>query len=127
MEQVMDHGSLMREWAGGPFRLELHELVQSCETSQRWREDRKTPIGYRFYHDDQLIFEGHDIPVPDGQTLDGDQTVRGVLEYLALRPGDVEADYFRGYTPAQLAWRDQHAEHLAGLLAEWDDPDPTNL
>ncbi len=96
----MDHGSLMREWAGGPFRLELHGLVQSCETSQRWREDRKTPIGYRFYHDDQLIFEGHDIPVPDGQTLDGDQTVRGVLEYLALRPGDVEADYFRGYTPA---------------------------
>jgi len=44
-----------------------------------------------------------------------------VLGFLALRPGDVEADYFTGYTPMQLAWRDQHAEDLAGRLAAWDD------
>jgi hypothetical protein len=119
MEQVMDERSLMREWASSPFRLELYELG---EPSLR-REDGKTPIGYRFYHDDQLVFEGDDIAVPAGQTLDGDQTVRGVLGFVALGPGDVEADYFARYTPAQLAWRDQHAEDLAGLLAEWDDPD----
>ncbi len=117
----MDDQSRMREWASSPFRLELYEL---CESGQ-WREDGKTPIGYRFYHDDRLIFEGDDVAVPAGQTLDGDQTVRGVLGFVALRPGDVEADYFTGYTPAQLAWRDQHAEDLAGLLAEWDDSSAT--
>jgi hypothetical protein len=123
MEKVMDDQSLMREWTRGPFRLELHELGEPG----RWLQDGKTPIGYRFYHHDQLVFESDDIAVPAGQTLDGDQTVRGVLGFLALRPGDVEADYFRGYTPTQLAWRDQHAEDLAGLLAEWDDPNPSGL
>ena len=113
----MDDQSLMRGWASSPFRLELHEL----RGPGRWREDGKTPIGYRFYHDDQLIFEGDDIAVPAGQTLDGDQTVRGVLGFLALRPGDVEADHFAAYTPEQLAWRDEHAEDLAGLLADWDE------
>jgi len=117
MEKVMDDQSRMREWASDPFRLELYELYEPG----RWRRDGKTPIGYRFYHDDHLIFEGYDIAVPASQTLDGDQTVRGVLGFLALRPGDVEADYFTGYTPLQLAWRDQHAEDLAGRLAAWDD------
>jgi hypothetical protein len=117
MEQVMDDQSLMREWASSPYRLELYELNQPS------RPDGATPIGYRFYHDDQLVFEDYDIVVPAGQTLDGDQTLRGVLGFVALRPGDVEADYFTGYTPAQVAWRDQHAEDLAGLLAEWDDRD----
>jgi hypothetical protein len=104
MEKVMDDQSLMREWTRGPFRLELHELGEPG----RWLQDGKTPIGYRFYHHDQLVFESDDIAVPAGQTLDGDQT-------------------FRGYTPTQLAWRDQHAEDLAGLLAEWDDPNPSGL
>ncbi len=54
--------------------------------------------------------------MPADQPLDGDQTVRGVLGFLALRPGDVEADYFDRYTPEQLAWRDQHAEDLQHLL-----------
>jgi hypothetical protein len=105
----MDDRSLMLEWASGPFRLELHE-------PNRWPAGEPTPIGYRFYHDDQLIFEGDDIAVPAGQTLDGDQTVRGVLGFLALRPGDVEADYFAAYTPEQLAWRDEHAEYLKCFL-----------
>ncbi len=65
----MDDQSLMREWASGPFRLELHE-------PNRWPAGDPTPIGYRFYHHDQLILEGDDISVPAGQTLDGDQTVR---------------------------------------------------
>ena len=105
----MDDQSLMREWIAGPFRLEPHE-------PNPWPAGDPTPIGYRFYHDDQLIFEGDDISVPAGQPLDGDQTVRGVLGFLALRPGDVEPDYFAGYTPTQLAWRDQHAEDLQHLL-----------
>jgi hypothetical protein len=111
----MDDQSRMREWASDPFRLELYELHEP----RRWRQDGKTPIGYRFYHDDQLIFEGDDIAVPAGQSLDGDQTVRAVLNFLTQRPGDVEPDYFACYTPTQLVWRDQHAEDLQLLLLEW--------
>jgi hypothetical protein len=108
----MDDQSLMREWASGPFRLELHE-------ASRPPFGRPTPIGYRFYHDDQLIFEGDDIAVPAGENLDGDQTVRAVLNFLSQRPGDVESDYFARYTSGQLAWRDQHAKDLGLLLLEW--------
>jgi hypothetical protein len=175
---AMDDDTLMREWACGPFRLELHEVP--APQDDRRHPERHTPIGYRFYHDDQLIFEGDDIGVPAHQSLDGDQTVRGVLGFLAfggihitgvtgqcwlhgtpespartprsrigsaaeapcaeralpavlrssgyphlaLRPGGVEPDYFAGYTPTQLAWRDQHAEDLEGLLAEWPPQPP---
>ena len=98
----MDDDTLMREWVCGPFRLQLHELPAPQVDRP---PERHTPIGYRFYHDDQLIFEGDEIGVPADQSLDGDQTVRGVLGFLALRPGGVEPDYFAGYTPTQLAWR----------------------
>jgi hypothetical protein len=39
-----------------------------------------------------------------------------VLGFLALRPGDVEAEYFAGYTPSQVARRDLYAEDLQALL-----------
>jgi hypothetical protein len=108
----MDDQSLMREWTSGRFRLELHEASRS-------HFGGPTPIGYRLYHDGQLIFQGDDIAVPAGQSLDGDQTVRVVLNFLTQRPSDVEPDYFARYTPTQLAWRDQHAEDLQLLLLEW--------
>jgi hypothetical protein len=111
----MDDDSLMREWACGPFRLELHEAPG--QAARRMPEGH-TPVGYRFFHDGRLIFEGDDIGVPPDQSLDGDETVRGVLGFLALRPGDVEAEYFAGYTPSQVAWRDLHAEDLQALLTE---------
>lgn len=108
----MDDESFVREWASGPFRLELHE-------ANRAHFGEPTPIGYRFYHDDQLIFEGDGIEVPAGESLDGDSTVRAVLNFLSQQPGDVEPRYFARYTPAQLAWRDEHAKDLEILLAEW--------
>jgi hypothetical protein len=108
----MDDQSCMREWAAGPFRLELHE-------TDRPHFGGATPIGYRFYHHGELIFEGENIAVPDGESLDSDQTVRAVLNFLSQQPGDVEPDYFRRYTPSQLAWRDQHARDLGLLLLEW--------
>ena len=43
----------------------------------------------------------------------------GLLGFLALRPGDVEADYFTGYTPRQLHWRDARAEDAALRDAHW--------
>jgi hypothetical protein len=118
----MDDDTLMREWARGPFRLELHELPGR---SAPLVPEGHTPIGYRFFHNGQLIFQSDDITVPPDQSLDGDQTVRGVLGFLALRPGNVEPDYFAGYTPSQPAWRDQHAEDLEALLAEWPPQQPT--
>jgi hypothetical protein len=114
----MDDQSLMREWASGPFRLELHEA------SHR-HFGGPTPIGYRLYYDGRLIFEGDDIAVPEGESLDGDQTVRAVLNFLSQQPGDVEPDYFARYTPAQLAWRDRHANDLELLLDEWPSQPPS--
>jgi hypothetical protein len=117
----MDDDTLMREWACGPFRLELHEVAG--QPGRRMPQSH-TPVGYRFFHDGRLIFEGDDIGVPPDQSLDGDETVRGVLGFLALRPGGVEPDYFAGYTCSQVAWRDQHAEDLEALLTQWPPQQP---
>jgi hypothetical protein len=32
------------------------------------------------------------------------ETVASLLTFLTLRPGDTDADYFAGYTPAQMEW-----------------------
>ena len=98
--------------------------ARGCRSAWPSHAQSHTPVGDRFFHDGRLIFEGDDIGAPPDQSPDGDETVRGVLGFLALRPGGVEPDYFAGYTSSQVAWRDQHAEDLEALLTEWPPQQP---
>jgi hypothetical protein len=84
------------------------------------RVDRmgKTTIGYRLGECPKgktkskckIIFEGEDFHTP--HSADGNQTVRGLMSFLTLKPGDTDAEYFKDYTPAQRAFARNHAEAL---------------
>lgn len=63
--------------------------------------------------DDVVIFDGIDFSTGSTDTYGG--AARGVLGFLTLRPGDADSEYFAGYTAEQVAWRDEHAEDLAGF------------
>lgn len=67
------------------------------------REGRKSTV----------LFEGSDYSPGPGNTTDGDASVRGLLGFLTLRPGDTDREYFEGYTEAQRDYCDAHAEALA--------------
>src|SRR5262245_7011662 len=100
----------MRTWTDDPYKLELFETPHTIGSHTR--------IGYRLRRHGRTVFVGDDIGVPPTDTLDGDDTLHGVLTFLSLRPGDTDPEHFDTYTPEQLAWRDEHAEELAIRLEE---------
>lgn len=74
---------------------------------------------YVLEHNGTVVFDGSDLGTTEYATY-GD-AARSALAFLTLRPGDVDAEYFDGYTPAQVAWRDMHAEELSMYGMEADD------
>ena len=82
----------------------------------------KSRLGYRLTHPDgHVIFEGEDFGCSPCQSIDSDDTLRSVLSFLTLRPGDTDADYFDDYTPDQMAWCESEAEELNLWAMELDD------
>lgn len=112
-EHTFDSDCLMRSWAQSGFLLELYETFHFAGLHGH------TSVAYRLYDFDSpdagscLIFEGTDYGIPAGQRLDDDDAVRGILGFLSCRSGDVEDDYFAGYTPRQMAWVADRAEDLS--------------
>lgn len=82
-------------------------------------------IGYEFRDpQDVVIFQGEDYGVGMGSSTDDDASLRGLLGFLTLRPGDTDSEYFRSYTPAQLDFCRTHAEELSMWAMELDDGEP---
>lgn len=105
MLQGYDH---LRTWQEGDFRLEVFTA---------WQVDNwgKIVVGYQFYHNDKMIFEGEDFHCSRMDKPDSDQVVSGLLAFLSLQPGDVDPAYFKAYTKDQWDWMEAHAEELANL------------
>ena len=82
-------------------------------------DDRgQTVIGYRLTQREPgkrplVLFEGEDFTGSPMHADDSDATVASLMNFLTLRPGDTDSDYFGGYTPDQLDYCVQHAEALA--------------
>jgi hypothetical protein len=53
--------------------------------------------------------------------IDSDESVRALLSFLTLRPGDTDAEYFENYTQEQLDFANEHAEMLS-MYAIDDEP-----
>ena len=61
----------------------------------------------------EVLFEGEDFQCSPLHAVDSDETVRAIMDFLTLRPGDTDAEYFENYTAEQLAFCDAHAEALS--------------
>jgi len=87
------------------------------------RDNRgQTIIGYSLRFGTEVIFEGEDFAGSPLHADDSDETLRSILTFLTLRPGDTDAEYFANYTPAQMDFARTDAEELA-RWAEDDGPD----
>ena len=79
-------------------------------TDSDWNDD---PIGsYGKYP----IFVGSDFSCSPLHAVDSDETVKSLLEFLSLRKGDVDSEYFENYTERQVNWRDTRAENLQNTI-----------
>ncbi|MGW0804749.1 hypothetical protein [Nonomuraea sp. NPDC002799] len=116
---VLDGIALPPKWlitsrllAGWPIdadhTLELWPHGRTADGRIRWL--------YRLAHRNRTIFSATDIASPVGIVLSTSALISSamtVLNYLTLRPGDTEAEYFDGYTRTQITWRDRFAEELS--------------
>ena len=94
-----------------------------CFRLETWatpRLDRRgqTIIGYRLTQievdgEQATIFEGEDFAGSPLHADDSDETLRSLLGFLTLRPGDTDREYFDSYSERQLAFAGDHAEALS--------------
>lgn len=70
-------------------------------------------IGYRLINKNGVvIFQGTDFGVPFSMSIDGDDTLRQLMGFLTLRPGDTDDEYFENYSPVQQEFAEKDAEEM---------------
>jgi hypothetical protein len=82
-------------------------------------DDRHYP--YQLKRGGTMLFEGADFGPAPMHCIDSDHAVEALMSFLTLRPGDTDEDYFKNYTPEQLAFCDEHAEALNACVQDWFD------
>lgn len=68
------------------------------------RQDRRGQayIGYRLVSPEgRTVFEGEDFAGSPMNADDSDATLRALLGFLTLKPGDTDSEYFESYTAEQ--------------------------
>ena len=100
-----------------PFILEV-----SATNRTDWRG--QTVLGYELTdRDGETVFEGEDFAGSPMHADDSDDTLRALLGFLTLRPGDTDSEYFEAYTERQKRFCDEDAESLA-LYADEECGEP---
>lgn len=97
--------------------VELGETGYRLDVWDTHRTDSygKSILGYAFrtpMPDDEELFVGEDFSASPLHALDSDETLRALLGFLTLRPGDTDSEYFESYTPEQMAFAEGPAEEL---------------
>ena len=101
----------------GPFPNELevpsHNILRAVRLLDKYylvlwdtgRRDTHYKVGYQLmWPGHRILFKGEDLGVPSNQCIDSDDTLRDLIGWLTLKPGDTDEEYFENYTPEQLAF-----------------------
>lgn len=70
-------------------------------------------IAYTLRAEGKTIFEGSDFRCSPLDCEDSDESVKALMGFLTLRPGDTDREYFEDYTEDQLEFCSLHAETLS--------------
>ncbi|MGE3171788.1 MAG: hypothetical protein AB7O97_04130 [Planctomycetota bacterium] len=99
---LLDTGHTLRTWATGGLR------------------QGRTVVGYELADPSgSALFRDSDFYPSPLHADDADETLRALLGFLTLRPGDTNRDCFAGYSPAQQAFTESsECEALAYLYGE---------
>jgi hypothetical protein len=99
------------------------ERLVLWETKRRDRLGKRI-LGYAFWPNYRTpgppLFYGEDFAGPHLAVTD--ETLRGLLTFLTLRPGDTDREYFDDYTEEQLAYADSEAEYHSLWSQEDGEP-----
>lgn len=82
-----------------------HESIQ-LTLWDTYRTDRlgKSVLRYELTELGNVLFEGSDFACSPMHGVDSDETILSLMNFLTLRKGDTDREYFDSYTPEQLAW-----------------------
>ena len=79
-------------------------------------------LAYRLYDGGKTIFEGtyfFPAPVRDRREF---HEVMDLLGFLTIQPGDTDEEFFKDYTPEQLAWcKSARSEELRQIMYDFED------
>ena len=110
----IDPANILRDVEVDGHRLTL------WDTNERDRYG-KAKLGYMFHDlDGKVLFMGEDYHCSPCHAIDSDDSVRGILCFLTLRPGDTDDEYFAEYTPDQLDFANTRAEYLQAWADDGD-------
>lgn len=102
-----------------PYRAGMGPRFALTVWATRLRDARgQTILGYRLSENGRPLFQGEDFAGSPRHADDSNATMAALLNFLTLRPGDTDADYFGGYTDAQRAFCTFHAEALSCYVSE---------
>lgn len=116
------HEPSVREIPPDPLR---HVRLESGHTLRTWDTGRtrgtgmmaRTRIGYEFSDPaGEVLFRGDDFGPSPRHADDSDATLRALLGFLTLRPGDTDADYLAHYTDRQRAFAASDACELLAFV-----------
>jgi|SoiMethySBSTD1v2_1073268.scaffolds.fasta_scaffold4385316_1 hypothetical protein len=106
-------GSFITRWRANGFDLRMFDGGED--------EDGRQLVTYTF-SDLGWTTEGRRLFVGGGyrpsplHAVDSQESIAGLLGFLALREGDTDSEYFEGYDERQLAWRDSERPEVLQLL-----------
>lgn len=98
---------------------QLRKVTIEGYTLETWATPKidnrgQTVIGYRLTTPQgETLFEAADFCGSPLHADDSDATLRCLLGFLTLKPGDIEAEWFESYTPEQMAFAQSDAETLS--------------
>jgi hypothetical protein len=123
----------LRSYTFRPYRPGMgpHFILTTFDPDKRDHKG-KSVLGYRLTMRDNgksvALFKGEDFGCSPMHAIDSVAAAEGLMGFLTLRPGDTDAEYFKDYTPEQLAYCSTHAQALSGeVSARWHDPATGNL
>ena len=80
-------------------------------------------VGYRFYCNDTLVFEGNDYRPSPMWAYDSAEALFGLLGFLSLKPGDTDDEYFEKYNREQMQFAETFAEDLSLCVCDFENDD----
>jgi len=122
--QGLDEQSALRDVRLDASRGHVYRLVM-WDTYMQDRQG-KSLLGYSFEQvlperEAGVLFEGTDYGASPMHAIDSDSSVRALLTFLTLRPGDTDREYFEKYTPEQMAFAQGDAEELQMYSLDADE------
>lgn len=101
---------LIKVWRKDHFTLRLWDTYRRDSRGQ-------TVLAYELKDGRKVIFSGSDFTGSPLHADDSRQTVAALLNFLSLKPGDTNREYFDKYTPEQMEWCQSDRCEYLGLLA----------